>query len=288
MSERLAEGEGSEGAASGSPLLYAVAVHVGEVQKTVLRPLALAAAIVVLTSICLSCSGGSDTVRMGTEGAYPPYNFINESGEVDGFERELGDELCRRADLECTWVTNAWDSMIPNLIAGSYDTILAGMSITDERDAVIDFTQPYIPPSPSVYIAQAGAGDGVVAGKVAAQVATIQADYLSQSGATLLEYALAPELVAAVLSGEVDAALVDLGFALDRLEESGERLTLAGPEVMLESGVGVGIRESDGWLKDKLDRAIDGMKRDGSLNALIEQWFGPDAEVWPSVGDTGS
>ena len=70
----------------------------------------------------------ADKVRMGTEGAYPPYNFINDAGEVDGFERELGDELCKRAKLECEWVTNEWDSIIPNLVSGNYDTIIAGMS----------------------------------------------------------------------------------------------------------------------------------------------------------------
>ncbi len=245
-----------------------------------LRVLAPTVAIAVLALACLSCTGGAETVRLGTEGAYPPYNFINDNGEVDGFERELGDELCRRAGLECTWVTTEWDSMIPDLVAGDYDTILAGMSITDERDELIDFTQPYIPPSPSVYLARAGAGDEVVTGTVAAQVATIQADYLSQSGATLVEYALAPEVVAAVLSGEADAALVDLGFALDSMAESGDGLILVGPEVLLESGVGAGVREDDGWLRDKLDRAIDGMKEDGSLNALIRKWFGADAALF--------
>ena len=75
-------------------------------------------AIAVLMSFCLSCFGGPEVVRMGTEGAYPPYNFINDKGEVDGFERELGDELCRRADLECVWVTSEWDSIIPNLVEG--------------------------------------------------------------------------------------------------------------------------------------------------------------------------
>ena len=237
-------------------------------------------AIAILISTFLSCTGGPDVVKMGTEGAYPPYNFINDNGEVDGFERELGDELCRRANLECAWVTNEWDSIIPKLVAGNYDTILAGMSITDERDEVIDFTQPYIPPSPSVYVAKTGAGDEVVTGKVAAQVSTIQASYLSQSGATLLEYALAPELIPAVLSGEADAALVDLGFARDSMAESGERLTLVGPKVMLDSGIGIGIREGDSELKDKLDRAIDAMKEDGSLNTLIEKWLGPDAETF--------
>ena len=186
-------------------------------------------AIAVLMSFCLSCIGGPEVVRMGTEGAYPPYNFINDKGEVDGFERELGDELCRRADLECVWVTNEWGSIIPNLVEGKYDTIMAGMSITDERDEVIDFTQPYIPPSPSVYVALAGAGDEAVAGRVAAQVATIQADYLSESGATLVEYELAEDVFSAVLRGEADATLVDIGFAHEYMTKSGEGLALVGP-----------------------------------------------------------
>ena len=94
----------------------------------------------IITAAAMSLAAGAafaeshgQTVRMGTEGAYAPYNFINDSGEVDGFERELGDELCARAELTCEWVTNDWDSIIPNLVSGNYDTIIAGMSITDER-----------------------------------------------------------------------------------------------------------------------------------------------------------
>ena len=91
----------------------------------------------IVTTATLALLGGmamaQDVVRLGTEGAYPPYNFINDAGEVDGFERELGDELCARAELTCTWVTNDWDSIIPNLVSGNYDAIIAGMSITEER-----------------------------------------------------------------------------------------------------------------------------------------------------------
>ncbi len=240
----------------------------------------LAFAIAVLTVASLSCGGESDTVRMGTEGAYPPYNFINDEGEVDGFERELGDELCRRADLECVWVTNEWDSIIPNLLEDKYDTILAGMSITDERDELIDFTQPYSPPTPSVYMALAGAGNEAVDGTVAAQVATIHADYLSESGATFVEYELAEELVEAVLTGEVDAALVDREFAQDSIAENGDRLIVVGSDVALDSGIGIGVRETDGELKEKLDEAISSMKEDGTLNDLIRKWFDEDAETF--------
>ena len=240
--------------------------------------LVLLAAFLVLAG--LACGEGPDAVKMGTEGAYPPYNFIGDDGEVTGFERELGDELCRRADLDCSWVTNDWDSIIPRLIEGDYDTIMAGMSITAERDEVIDFTQPYIPPTPSVYIALAGSGAEATEGRVAAQVATIHSEYLAGTGATLIEYELAEELASAVLGGEADAALLDREFAHEAIAESDGRLTVVGPEVPLDSGIGVGVREGDRWLKDRLDEAIEAMKEDGSLNALIRKWFDEDAETF--------
>ncbi len=112
----------------------------------------------ILSTAILALSAGfaaAQTVRLGTEGAYPPYNFVNDAGEVDGFERELGDELCKRAELTCEWVTNDWDSIIPNLQSGNYDVIMAGMSITDEREKVIDFTQPYFPPAASAFLGKA-------------------------------------------------------------------------------------------------------------------------------------
>ena len=97
-----------------------------------MKKLLLATALAGLAGTAMA----QDVVRLGTEGAYPPYNFINDAGEVAGFERELGDEMCKRAGLTCEWVTNAWDSIIPNLQSGNYDVIIAGMSITDEREAV--------------------------------------------------------------------------------------------------------------------------------------------------------
>ncbi len=218
-------------------------------------------------------AASAETVRMGTEGAYPPYNFINDNGEVDGFERELGDRLCEIAELDCTWVTNDWDSIIPNLVSGNYDTIIAGMSITDERDQVIDFTQEYFPPDPSVYVALAGAGDDVMNGVVAAQTATIQASYVASSGATVVEYATFDDTIAAVRSGEADAVLADRAALADVVAESGGELVFVGDDIAIGGGVGIGVRESDTELKARLNAAIDQMKADGSLSALIAKWF---------------
>ena len=94
----------------------------------------------------------AQTVRLGTEGAYMPWNGLDENNEVIGFEREVGDALCEIAGLTCEWVINDWDSIIPNLVAGNYDAIIAGMSITAERDEVIDFTAEDYPPTPCLYL----------------------------------------------------------------------------------------------------------------------------------------
>ena len=84
----------------------------------------------------------------------------------------------------------------------------------------------------------------------------------------------------AVLDGEADAAMVDRGFAIDSIAESEGRLALVEPEVILGSGTAAAVREGDGRLKDNLDRAIDSMKEDGSLNALIKKWLGPEAQTF--------
>ena len=193
-----------------------------------------------------------DTVRMGTEGAYPPYNFINDAGEVDGYERELGDMLCGMVEVNCVWVTNDWDSIIPNLTSGNYDTIMAGMSITDERDEVIDFTQNYLPPTSSLYVSSDPGAD-LMGGVIAAQVNTIQAGYVAESGATLLEFATPDETVAAVRNGEADAVFADGDYLLG-VVEADSSLQVVGDPVPLGGGIGMGMRESDGGVEAALRR----------------------------------
>ena len=234
--------------------------------------------VVALAALLAACRE-PDPVVIATVGNYHPFDFINEEGEIDGLERELGDELCRRADLECEWILSEWETMIPDLVAEEFDVILAGMSITAEREERIDFTEAYYPPTPSVYIAKAGAGDAAAEGTIGATANTIYSDYFTELGRPFVSIDGDVDAVDAVLSGEVDAVLVDHGYGVEKLAEHEGQLEIVGPSVLLDRGLGMGVRTGSD-LKAKLDEALASMKADGTLNALIRKWVGQDASTF--------
>jgi len=102
---------------------------------------------------------------------------------------------------------------------------------------------------------------------------------VASSGATLVEFASPDETIAAVRNGEADAVLADGDYLMPIVDESGNELAVVG-QIGIGGGVGMGLRESDGALKTKMNTAIDSMKADGSLNTLIKKWFGDDAQTF--------
>lgn len=244
----------------------------------------------LIAAAALALSAGAtlaEPLRMGTEGAYPPYNFVNEKGEVDGFEIELGNELCKRIGAECTWVRNDWDSIIPNLVNANYDTIMAGMNITDERRKSIAFSDEYTPPPPSAYLALTPDAD--ITGVVAAQTSTIQAGYVAESGATLIEFATGEEAIAAVRNGEAEAVFADRDFLVPFERDSNDLVWVEGQDrVVVGEGLGIGMRQSDTELKARFDGAIAEMKEDGSLDALITKWLGDESMTFAAQAEAGA
>ncbi len=233
--------------------------------------LAAAAALALSTAGAMA----QDVVRIGTEGAYPPWNFINDDNEIVGFEIDLGNEICARAELTCEWVLNDWDTIIPNLVAGNYDVIMAGMSITEARSQVISFTTNYLPSDPSAYMALAGTDPSVIeSGVIAVQSNTVQAGIVAEGTADGLEFPTPDETISAVRNGEADAVLADKNFLMPYVNDSGGELVFIGDDFYPGAGTGAGIRQTDDDLRQTFTRVIDEMKEDGSLNALIEQWFG--------------
>lgn len=243
-----------------------------------MKTLSLALAALAFTA---SAATAQQLVRIGTEGAYPPFNFLNEANELVGFEIDLGNEICRRANLTCEWVQTEWDTIIPNLVAGNYDVIMAGMNATPARAEVIAFADAYKRPDPSVYMALAGTDASVIeSGVISAQSNTVQASMVAETAATLIEFPTPDETIAAVRSGVADAVLADRDFLMTYMNDSAGEFEFIGTRMPPGEGVSPGVRQSDTELRATLNATIAEMKADGSLNALLIQWFGEETPLF--------
>lgn len=244
-------------------------------------------------------ASAQDVLRVGTEGAYPPYNSTNAAGELIGFEIDLANELCARMDMTCEFVAQDWDGIIPALENGRYDVIMAGMSITDERRERIAFTQGYST-TPANFVVMAdsdlagletmeevmAAFDGATVG---VQSATIHQNFLDQEMGDAVSVQLYPtqeDLQLDMLSGRVDAGLADYSAWQAFFEsEDGADFTTTGPDLtgadypVFGEGVGIGLRQDDTELLAQLNAALCEVKADGTLEAMAQEWFGFNASM---------
>ena len=219
----------------------------------------------------------SDKVRIGTEGAYPPWNAKDESGKLIGFEVELAKWLCIYMKADCTMVEQDWDGMIPGLIMRKYDAIMAGMSITDERMKTINFSQGYADEVASLAVMKGSPLEGMdtpkginlskggaevkkalktltaaLAGKtIGVQTATIHQNFLESGDVGTVKirtYKTQDEVNLDLAAGRIDAALAAAVAFTDYAEKSGKPVVLVGPTFSggaFGNGVGVGIRKDD-------------------------------------------
>ena len=249
------------------------------------------------------------SIKIATEGAYAPYNFKDAGGNLVGFEVDLSAELCKRMGSKCTIVEQAWDGIIPSLVAGKYDAILAGMSITEKRQEVISFSKPYIY-EPIIFattkdselagfktdLTDLGLGDlnaeekavfekldAVLKDKkVGVQVSTTHENVMNKMlpEVKLASYDKMDNVILDLTSGRIDACLSSLSYLKPMLDTpEGKNLILIGPQMTggpLGPGVGAGIRKEDTKLVEMFNKAIDEMIADGTLGKLAVKWFGFD------------
>ncbi len=240
--------------------------------KKLILPVALAASV-------FAGSAMAETVRIGTEGAYAPYNYVDDNGKLAGYEIDLGNALCAEAGLTCEFVANEWDSIIPNLIAGNYDAIMAGMSITDERKETINFSDEYYPSEPSLFAAAAGDKFDLSAlsgKKIGVQGATIQSAYAEEnfgSNNTIVAFESFDQSVADLSAGNIDLLLADGDPLKPIIEASEGALGFVGDGVRIGGGVGIGLRKNDADLAAKLGAAIAALKSNGAVDKLIKEYF---------------
>jgi len=225
-------------------------------------------------------------VKMGTEGAYPPFNFTDDKGQLQGFDVDIGNAICAAAKFECIWVVQDWDGMIPALLAKKYDTIIASMSITKERMEKIGFSNKYYN-TPAKFFAKKGSGyevtkSGLKGKTIGVQRGTIHENFLRDNFGDVVDiksYATQEEAYLDLASGRIDLGVADSVAVDDGFLKTpaGKGFAFVGPSFSdpkwFGDGAGVGLRKEDTKLRDAINEAIKKIRADGTYKIINDKYF---------------
>jgi lysine/arginine/ornithine transport system substrate-binding protein len=241
-------------------------------------------------SLCAPvCASAADSVlRFGLEAQYPPFESKGPSGELQGFDIDIGNAVCKAAHLTCKWVETSFDGLIPALQGRKFDAINSAMNATEKRREAIDFTK-VIYRVPTQLIARRDSGlqpttESLKGKHVGVLQASIQEAFAKahweNAGVTVVTYQDQNQVYADLQAGRLDATLVlspagQTGF-LSRSD--GKDFAFVGQPVrddkILGSGIAFGIRKGDAVLKKKLDAAIEKVQADGTVKTLAQKYLG--------------
>ncbi|WP_442593938.1 transporter substrate-binding domain-containing protein [Parapusillimonas sp. JC17] len=236
------------------------------------------------------------TLKIGTEGGYPPWSMVDAAGKVSGFDADVGNALCRELQADCRFVVQAFDSLIPSLDANRFDLIISGMSFTPERNKRIAFSIPYavedaifVLPRQSALVGATDTGTvlkGLAGKTVGVQGGTTHGDYLRKNapGLTVKNYDTLDQMQIDLDAGRLDATFADLTSQSKFLKKVGDKnfalseLIIKGssaPET-LGFGIAVGINKQNAELKQRVDAALCKLINDGTIKSSSEKWFDID------------
>jgi polar amino acid transport system substrate-binding protein len=244
-------------------------------------------AIAVAASLLFGTTALAAPLKIGVAAEpYPPFTSPDASGNWVGWEIEFLGAVCKKAALDCVITPTAWDGIIPALTAGQIDVIMSSMSINEEREKSIDFTDKYYN-TPTAVMAAKGSGvlptaEGLNGKIIGVQVSTIQEAYVQAHfpDAELKSYQTSDESYQDLAAGRIDAVVADSIVVADFLKtEPGaccENVgNVADDPVILGRGVGFGLRKGDP-LKETLNKAIADVRADGEYDAITKKYFSID------------
>ncbi len=219
------------------------------------------------------------TIRIAMSGAYPPFNFVNDENQVVGFDPAIGTEIAKRMGLKAEIVTTAWDGIIGGLLANKYDAIVGSMTITAERDKVVDFVGPYYSDKRAIFTKP---GSGITSlkdlegKKVGLTLGETHEDWAREKGYNVSTYKGLPELLLELENGRVDAIVNDSIAAILAMTEKGQKFEMFADPTTEPFGAGIAIREGNPELAAAMQKALDSIMEDGTYLKLAEKWIGAD------------
>ena len=225
-------------------------------------------------------------IRIGVEGAYPPFSYVTPEGDLAGFDIEIAKALVAAMGKDIELVTQDWDGIIPALLARKYDAIIASMSITEERKKKVAFTNKYYN-TPAKFVCKKGAMSefsraNIKGKKVGVQRATIHDRYLTDNFGKDVEvkrYATQDEAYLDLVAGRVDMLLADSVAISDGFlkKPEGQDYQFIGPDLndpkWFGEGTGIAIRKEDKDLVEMFNKAIEQIRADGTYKKIQDKYF---------------
>jgi len=243
----------------------------------------LAVTLLVCAAVHQAAADGAP-LRIGTEGAYPPFEYRDASGTMKGLDVEIGTALCAEMKVTCTFVPQDFDGLIPALKAGKIDLIISSLSMTADRAKVIDFTKPYYN-SASQFVALKSSGitddPATLKGKtVAVQSGSIHQSYMEQALPDISEkvYNTVQDAELDLEAGRVDAMLADKLLMYDWVTKVGipKGYDYVGKPVtgpLVSSQVGIAVKKGNTALAQSLNAAIDQLLADPAYDRIVANYF---------------
>jgi polar amino acid transport system substrate-binding protein len=255
----------------------------GEESMKLFRGAALA--VVVALAGLSAVRAEAQEIKIGTEGAYPPWNNLNAKGELEGFEIDFGNALCEKMKVKCTWVAQDWDGIIPALLSKKYDLIMAGMNATEERKQKIDFSSVYTLGKIIVIGPKADANTDIspaaLKGKsIGVQGSTIHANYAEKyfAESTIKPYPSQEEANLDLANGRLDYVMADEDSLVAFLGKAEGGCCKVTAEVTRDAtihgaGVGAAFRKEDAELRAKFNAALKEAFADGTFKKINDKHF---------------
>lgn len=221
-----------------------------------------------------------EVLRIGTEGAYAPFNYTNADGTLGGFDVDMANAICDDMQVTCEIVAQDWDGIIPGLKAGKYDAIVAAMSITPERAQQVAFTEPYFSNS-LVFLAKKDSSfdpsksSDINAHSIAAQRSTLSSQWLEGEypEVNMKLYDTLSNAFLDLESGRVDAMISDKLPAIEWLSsESGGDYAVKGDEIDIDDHFAIAVRPGD-ELQAKINQSLANLKANGTYDKINQKYF---------------
>ncbi|EAT12653.1 transporter substrate-binding domain-containing protein [Bermanella marisrubri] len=239
--------------------------------------------LTLFSALALSVSANAaDPIRVAVDAPYPPFEYKAPDGSLTGFEIELGNAVCQEiTKQDCDWVIQAWDGIIPGLLARKYDMIFSSMSINEKRKQKVLFSEPYYQ-TPSAFFAEKGNGFNPTDSKgkrIGVQRATVQDTYLTEmhKEAEIVRYTTADDMVIDLKGERLDALFVDAPVGESMLkddkgyEQVGDMVNK--PVSIFGEGIAAAFNKRNKDLEKKVSAALKKLKNDGTYDRIMKKYF---------------